>query len=79
MPGGITRFNEKTFQELARKGAALERLRRQLNLAVERANERGNGMVLFHQRDWWAVKIALEHANTHHRRQSDDRRSQREE
>lgn len=73
MPGGITRFNEKTYQDLARKGAALERLRRQVALAVERSSEMGNGMVLFHVGDWWAVKIALEDANQH-RRQADDRR-----
>ena len=66
MGGGIKRFDRVAAeQQFARQNAAHERLRRQVALAVERSSEMGNGMVLFSQGDWWAVKIALDECNRH--------------
>jgi len=72
MAGGLAKFDRAKFeQRVARQSAAAERLRRSVQLAVERSREMGNGMVLFHSGDWWAVKFALDNVNEQRSQRSD--------
>lgn len=72
MAGGLAKFDRQKFeQKVARQSAAGERLRRAVQLAVERSREVGNGMVLFSAGDWWAVKLALDNLNKHRSARSD--------